>query len=78
MGHYGIYQEKDGIVHEQIHWELASVSLISDRWCPMSYFDGESRKIVERIWESVPATDQMKKQFPYICSGDYYGKEEKF
>lgn len=62
-----------------IHWEFASSSFILDRLCPMNYFDPESRRIMEEIWAKTPedANSNMKKQFPYICSGDYYGKEEK-
>ena len=61
----------------QIHWELASTSLILDRWCPVNYFDPESKKIIEDIWAKVPTNDRFKAKFPYICSGDYFGKEEK-
>ena len=74
IGHPGHFAD-----HYQLHWELASVSLFLDRWCPMSYFDEESRKTMEDIWAKVPpeASQNMKKQFPDICSGDYFGKEEK-
>jgi len=79
VGHYGIYQEKDGIVHEQIHWEFASASLLRDRFCPLTYFDAKSLKSINELWAKVPpeANQNMKAKFPYICSGDYYGKEEK-
>jgi len=78
IGHPGAYNFPDHPGTEyQIHWELASISLVLDRWCPMIYFDEESRKIMEKIWENVSADDKIKKQFPYICSGDYYKKEEK-
>ena len=78
VGHYGIYQEKDGNVHEQIHWELASTSLLRDRFCPLTYFDAQSLKSINTLWAKVPpeANQNMKAQFPYICSGDYYGKDE--
>jgi hypothetical protein len=82
IGHFGIYQEKDGIVHEQIHWELASTALLRDRFCPLTYFDSQSFKSIDELWAKVPSqSDQnmivMKSRFPYICSGDYYGKTEQ-
>ncbi len=78
VGHFGIYREKDGTVHEQIHWELASTALLRDRFCPLTYFDLQSLKSIEELWVKVPleANQNMKAQFPYICSGDYYAKEE--
>lgn len=60
----------------QIHWELASASLLIDRLCPMSYFDAESRRRIEAIWAAVPDNDQFKKNYPDICSGVFKGKED--
>ncbi len=79
IGHFGIYKEQsDGQVHEQIHWELASISLIGDRFCPLTYFDAQSLESITSLWAKVPpeANQNMKARFPDICSGDYYGKEE--
>ncbi len=58
----------------QIHWELASASLLIDRLCPMTYFDDESRQRIEAIWERVPADNQFKKDYPDICSGVFKDK----
>src|SRR2546428_1870458 len=68
----------DGSHQYQIHWELASISLVLDRWCPLTYFDPDSRARIEKIWNNVsPDADQgVKRQFPYICSGDYFNKQE--
>lgn len=58
----------------QIHWEFASPSPIRDRFCPMTYFDEESRKSIEAIWST--STWQYKSQYPHICSGGYFNKTE--
>jgi hypothetical protein len=78
VGHYGISRESDGNTHEQIHWEFASVSLLRDRFCPLTYFDAESFKSINELWAKVPpdANQNMKAQFPYICSGDYKDKTD--
>lgn len=60
----------------QIHWELASASLLIDRLCPMNYFDDESRRRIDAIWAAVPSDDQFKKNYPDICSGVFKGKED--
>jgi hypothetical protein len=60
----------------QIHWELASSSLLIDRLCPMGYFDAESKRRIEAIWASVPADSQFKKDYPDICSGVFKDKED--
>lgn len=77
IGHPGHFVFADGHGDYQLHWELASSSFILDRWCPMSYFDQESKKIMEEVWGKVPQHNQFKSEFPHICSGDYYGKEER-
>lgn len=58
----------------QLHWEFGSLSLLRDRFCPMTYFDEASRKSVEAIWAKT--SWQYKAQYPYVCSGDYYNKTE--
>lgn len=60
----------------QIHWELASASILIDRLCPLEYFDAESRRRIEQIWANVPADNQFKKDYPDICSGVFKGKED--
>ncbi|MHB8604391.1 MAG: hypothetical protein ACYDCK_03965 [Thermoplasmatota archaeon] len=59
-----------------VHWELASMSTLQDRWCPVTYFDDASRAAIERVWANVPANDTVKSRFPDICSGDYTAKSE--
>lgn len=56
--------------HYNMHWELR---LGTNRLCPMSYFDSESKVRIEKDWENTRWSD-MKKYFPDICSGKY--KEE--
>jgi murein DD-endopeptidase MepM/ murein hydrolase activator NlpD len=62
--------------HYQLHWEFGIVSTFSgagNRLCPMTYFDEESRVKLLALWE---ATDNdFKEDFPYICSGFYFGKD---
>ena len=56
-----------------LHWELASMSFLRDRFCPVPYFDANSRQSIEALWASVSpdANQGMKRLFPDICSGDY-------
>ena len=58
-----------------IHWELGSPSLIRDRFCPLTYFDADSLSRINKIWANHPL-DDMKQNFPYICSGDYFNKTD--
>jgi hypothetical protein len=60
--------------HYQIHWELASACLWKDRFCPLSYFDPESRRRIEVLWARTE--NKFKPHFPDICSGAYRGKED--
>lgn len=60
----------------QVHWELASSSLLIDRLCPINYFDEESRRRIEQIWANVPSTSQFKADYPDICSGVFKNKED--
>ena len=60
-----------------IHWEFGKMDewgRYDDRLCPMTYFDEESRSLIEEIWDS--AAYGFKDQFPKICSGFYEGKNE--
>ncbi len=70
----GDYIGTPGTLAGGFHWELASKSLARDRFCPMTYFDEQSRQLMEKIWaQTTPdANKGMKRQFPHICSGDYY------
>ena len=58
--------------HYQLHWEFGY--LFRDRLCPMTYFDEASKIAIEQIWDA--SINQFKKDFPYICSGDYFGKDK--
>lgn len=58
----------------QIHWEFASLSLLRDRFCPMTYFDQASRQSVQSIWDNT--NWQYKNLYPNVCSGDYTNKTE--
>lgn len=55
------------------HWELASVSFLLDRWCPLPYFDAPSRAAIDALWESLPPS-RIKTEFPDLCSGGYAGR----
>lgn len=57
-----------------IHWEFDYYSSFSDRLCPLTYFDSDSLKLINEIWEN--SLYKEKNQFPYICSGDYFGKDK--
>lgn len=58
----------------QIHWEFASVSVVRDRFCPMTYFDKASADSMQSIWDK--ANWQYKSQYPDICSGGYKDKTD--
>lgn len=60
--------------HFQIHWELASACLWKDRFCPLNYFETDSRTRIEAIWTRTD--NKFKRQFRDICSGDYRGRED--
>lgn len=67
----------------QVHWEFAYGSFFMpkfagqpDRLCPVTYFDAPARARIEKIWANVPAQDQFKKDFPYICSNVYYNHDQ--
>jgi murein DD-endopeptidase MepM/ murein hydrolase activator NlpD len=66
----------EGRTHYQVHWEFASISPILDRYCPVTYFEEESQTRIAKIWDKMRPEDNqnMKKQFPNICSGDYFGR----
>jgi len=58
----------------QIHWEFASVSLLRDRFCPVTYFDKVSATSVQAVWDKTQWP--YKSQYPNICSGGYANKTE--
>jgi hypothetical protein len=69
-----------------IHWDLGyfvkpeddgtvrSLWATKRRLCPMTYFDESSRSAIEEVWEA--STNEFKEPFPYICNGDFRGREE--
>ena len=60
----------------QLHWDFASSSMLVGRLCPLGYFDAESRKRIEKIWERVKSKGNYKKEFPDICNGAFKNKEK--
>lgn len=79
VGHAGRFCDNEGQNPHcwfNIHWELASVSLIRDRFCPVTYFDEASRASIEALWAKVPADNKIKSQYPDICSGGYKDKTD--
>ena len=74
---YPMHLESDsGSTLDVIHWEFGKRTgeRLGERLCPMTYFDEESRILIEEIWDS--ASYEFKDQFPKICSGVYDGKDE--
>ena len=59
--------------HYSIHWEFDYDTFWFDRLCPLSYFDDDSRRRIERIWDR--STWMYKDRFPDICSGYYLGRD---
>ncbi len=69
IGHPGWFSN-----HAQMHWEFGSVSLLRDRFCPMTYFAPAVASQLEEVW--VNSTPKYKAQYPDICSGGYKNKTE--
>lgn len=57
--------------HYNIHWELKHGT---NRICPMSYFDTDSKKRIEAAWASTNSL-KMKANSPDICSNFYKDKK---
>ena len=60
-----------------IHWEFGKMDergRYDIRLCPMTYYDADSSALMDKIWASAPYG--AKDQFPHICSGFYYDKDE--
>ncbi len=49
-----------------IHWEMTPAYKYAERLCPMTYFDSESREIIERAWDNVAW--ENKKDSPELCN----------
>ena len=71
-----------------IHWEFGTWETVEwdpedtsegsapeNRLCPMTYFDDESRELIEEIWAN-PDSYNEKDLFPYMCNNIYHGKDE--
>lgn len=78
VGHVGRYCDSYQYCWFNLHWEFASVSLLRDRFCPVTYFDAVSYESITKLWASIPldAEQGIKAKFPDICSGDYVGAVE--
>lgn len=58
------------------HWEFDYDSFITDRLCPLTYFDSESLSRINAVWEKIGST--FDGRFPEICSGFYKGRNKLF
>jgi murein DD-endopeptidase MepM/ murein hydrolase activator NlpD len=78
IGYPGASIVGGNVAHYQLHWEFASISVLLDRFCPVTYFDSDSNKRINNIWSNVSldANQGVKRNFPDICSGDYENKTE--
>ena len=45
----------------------------SERLCPLTYFDEDSRTLIEKTW--ITAKYEEKDQFPLLCNGFYEGRD---
>ena len=50
-----------------IHWEIKPAYPNSERLCPLTYFDNESKERIEKIWKT--AIWDHRTEFPDICNG---------
>lgn len=66
----------------QLHWEFAYDTPFSflpwvDRLCPLTYFDADSRRRIDTIWDKVTVEIYRDKNlYPNICNGWYYGHDQ--
>jgi len=62
----------------QTHWEFGYSRLAPgfDRLCPLTYFDTDARVRIEKLWNSVPASDRFKQNAPNICSNIYFNRDQ--
>ncbi len=76
--------EVDDLNMHMIHWEFGvGLSSYSDsgkermgygeRLCPLTYFDEDSRVLIEEVWEAAGYNE--KDQFPLLCNGFYEGRD---
>lgn len=74
LGHPANPAKHNEVGAYQIHWEFASLSLMRDRFCPMTYFDAASRESVQAVWDKT--NWEYKNQYPDVCSGGYANKTD--
>ena len=68
------YNVEPGFILDRykIHWNFGydvDSQYPEPRLCPMTYFDADSKLLIEQIWNDNQW--EYKKQFPDICSGEY-------
>ncbi|MFO0702924.1 MAG: M23 family metallopeptidase [Candidatus Andersenbacteria bacterium] len=75
--------EPDGRqVHCQIHWEFGYASIVptftshQDRLCPLTYFDADSLRRINAIWDGVKARHDDLPGYPDICNGPFKGFDQ--
>ncbi|OGY27816.1 MAG: hypothetical protein A2802_00110 [Candidatus Woykebacteria bacterium RIFCSPHIGHO2_01_FULL_43_29] len=73
IGRGGEYRQQDRLQYST-HWEFDYDSFVTDRLCPLTYFDEDSHSRINAIWDKVGST--YNGQFPEICSGFYKGRDK--
>lgn len=58
----------------QMHWDFGYALPIMEPLCPLTYFDDNSRSLLEKHWEN--AYYKARDQFPDICSGDFANRHK--
>lgn len=75
-----VTRTEKGLTHTgcQVHWEFGydMPSPGFERLCPLTYFDGDALTRINRLWDSVPASDQFKQKFPNICNNIYLNRDQ--
>lgn len=72
------YYEKESLDQYMIHWQFGYYDPsfgVSDRLCPISYFDDLSKMKIEKIWAETE-NDVLKANAPDICSYIFKGKDQ--
>lgn len=62
-----------------IHWNFGYYEgswrgIYPERLCPLTYFDNESRVLIEQIWEKTKW--DYKAKYPLVCNGYFENKDE--
>jgi murein DD-endopeptidase MepM/ murein hydrolase activator NlpD len=62
--------------HRNLHWELGYSFAIGEPLCPLTYFNSESKKRIEDLWNRLGPAYRDYKAFPDLCSGGFKNRDQ--